>query len=104
MFKDDDYVFDRTRQNHEAALKPGACLYRLTSVHFCQQGDILTGNGPLDSVEPGRFNEAGQRTTYVSNNVLVCIAEILFHRYRRMLNNIKEFQPSAAIRMRRGRR
>ncbi|MDP2898138.1 MAG: RES family NAD+ phosphorylase [bacterium] len=101
MYDAEHYLYDKEYQNYEAGLKPGAYLYRLTSIHFCHASDILSGNAPLDSKDPGRFNEAGQRTTYASNNVLVCIAEVLFHRYRTLLNNIKEFQPSAAIRMRR---
>jgi RES domain-containing protein len=41
----------------------------------------------------GRFNGAQQRTSYCANNVLVCMAEVLFHMYRRVIERIKAKQP-----------
>lgn len=92
------YDLDPSFGASKAALKDGAILYRLTAPTWCDRGNILTGLGPEKKVEVGRFNRPQQRTSYCSNNVLVCISEVLYHMYRRALKVIIERQPYSVIR------
>lgn len=87
------YSFDRNNAYHEATLLPGAYLYRLTSVNHAALDDILSGRGPEKSPLKGRFNAPQQKATYCSNNALVCIAEVLYHMYRIVLDKMTRKLP-----------
>src|SRR5436309_2430893 len=92
------YEYDRQNYDPNARLLENAYLYRLTSLSHCGIAEILSGKGPLNSRQPGRFHAPQQQTTYCANNVLVCVAEVLFHMYRSVLDGIKSRQPLAHIR------
>lgn len=98
MFDDNNYKYDRTNISHEAELLDGAYLYRLSSLNHCGIDEVLTGAGPLNSSQLGRFNTAHQRATYCANNVLVCMAEILFHMYTTTLNRIEHRYKAGVVR------
>jgi len=97
-FDDRLYEYDRNNQFHEAAVRQGAYLYRLTSPTHCSIEHVLSGKGPLYSSEEGRFNAPQQITTYCANNVLVCLAEVLFHTYERAIRSIERRLDYAFIR------
>ncbi|MEW5983980.1 MAG: RES family NAD+ phosphorylase [Acidobacteriota bacterium] len=81
-----------------AGLLDGATLYRLTSLAHSDVGSLLTGEGASRSDNPGRFNEPQQRASYCGTNVLVCLAEVLFHMYRTALDRTRKRLPPAMIR------
>ena len=91
------YCFDQNRAKHNATLLEGAYLYRLASLHHCDELNILNGRGTIVSRSFGRFHVPMQQTTYCANNILVCIAEVLFHMYKTTLQRIQERQPSAVV-------
>ena len=92
------YDYDRSNKSYMAKLCDGAYLYRLASLPHCGPDHMLTGGGPLNSPMPGRFNSPHQRTSYCSNNILVCMAEVLYHMYRTVLTRIEKEQPALSIR------
>lgn len=83
---------------YNARIKNGAVLYRLASLAHCDPASLISGEGPSRSTRPGRFNEPQQRASYCANNVLVCLAEVLFHMYRTLLDRIRWRQPVEDIR------
>jgi hypothetical protein len=94
MYRKDLYECDyESRRGHAASILEGALLYRLTSVAHCGPSDVLSGRGPEKCRGYGRFNGPMQRTSYCTNNVLVCIAEVLFHMYRCALDRLKDRMP-----------
>jgi RES domain-containing protein len=95
--KENMYEYDRNGVSHKARLCNGAYLYRITSVNHCNMEKALNGGGPLNSAEPGRFHEAQQRASYCANNVLVCIAEVLFQMYRTALKKVDMHSEAAAL-------
>lgn len=85
------YTIDQARHHDpDASLEDGALLYRITSRTYSGISEILTGNGAANGVTEGRFHRIGQRATYCANNVMVCLAEILFRQYRVMLDGIEK--------------
>jgi hypothetical protein len=92
------YHYDEGGETHAAALRKGAVLYRLTSLSHCNRTDVLTGLGPEKARDVGRFHGPQQRTSYCANNVLVAIAEVLFHMYRKTLGRLSTMQPYPDIR------
>jgi hypothetical protein len=98
MYSENLYDYDRNHKTHIAKLLDGALLYRLASLQHCSIGDALTGAGTLNAPLPGRFNSPHQRTTYCTNNILVCIAEVLYHMYRKVLDRIEARRPAHEIR------
>jgi RES domain len=98
MYANNLYEYDRNQQSYIAKLLDGALIYRLASLQHCSISDALTGAGTLNNPSPGRFNAPHQRTTYCANNILVCIAEVLFHMYRKALKKIEVRDPALAIR------
>src|SRR5262249_39427377 len=98
MFADSLYEFDRRNESHTARIASGGYLYRLTSLAHSTAQDILSGGGTLNNPVPGRFNSPHQRTSYCANNVLICIAEVLYHMYRTALQRIESEAPARAIR------
>jgi hypothetical protein len=88
------YTIDEAMHHDpDATLEDGAMLYRITSRTYSGRSEILTGNGPANGVTKGRFHTIGQRATYCANNVMVCLAEILFRQYRAMLDGIEKDTP-----------
>jgi RES domain len=91
MFDHTKYDFDHaTRTRNEAAFRDGAILYRLTSPVHCERVHVLSGLGANRT--KGRYHMF-QSTSYCANNVLVCIAEVLFHMYRAVIDGIKKEHP-----------
>jgi len=97
MYSQSMYKTDPQRKLHEAEIDAGAVLYRLTSIHYCQASEILNGKAPTYSKISGRFNEPDQLTTYCANNVIVCLAEVLYHMYRAVLDRIRLKRPYADV-------
>jgi RES domain-containing protein len=85
------------RRGHSASILGGALLYRLTSIAHCSPSDVLSGRGPEKCRGFGRFNGPMQRTSYCTNNILVCIAEVLFHMYRSALDRLKDKMPYVEV-------
>lgn len=83
-------IDDANHHDPDASLEDGAMLYRITSRTYSGSGDVLTGNGAANGVTEGRFHRIGQRATYCANNVMLCLAEILFRQYRVMLDGIEK--------------
>jgi hypothetical protein len=81
-----DYDFNH-RDLSAAALKDGAFLYRIVSHLHCDKDKVLNGEGAL--LGRGRFHRY-QRATYCANNVFVCIAEVLYHMNRQVLDGIEK--------------
>lgn len=94
----DRYKYDRKGESHIASLLDGAYLYRVTSLHHANLEHALNGGGPANSNQPGRFHSPQQRTSYCANNVLVCIAEVLYHMYRMALQGVEGISEAAHIR------
>lgn len=92
-FDDTLYNFDRDNAYHEAKILSGAYLYRLTSINHASFDDILSGRGPEKSRVYGRFNAPQQKTSYCTNNALVCMAEVLYHMYRTVLQKLTDRKP-----------
>lgn len=98
MFDLSHYVYDSTNGiSQDAHIKKGAILYKATSSAHCHKNAILTGRGPEQSRQKGRFNVAQQRTTYCSNNVIACFAEILFHMWHKAIEGIQNNLPASDI-------
>lgn len=98
MYNNDHYKVDRVNQRDpEASLDTGAVLYRIASPTHWKKEDILTGNGAEQGSPPGRFHRIRQRASYCANNGLVCMGEMLYHMYRRVLDGIRDNQPSAHL-------
>jgi RES domain-containing protein len=97
MYEGSLYEYDRENDTHTAKIRDNAYLYRLTSLTHCGVEDVLTGRGPLKSPVYGRFNVPHQRATYCANNALVSIAEVLYHRYRLVLDRVSGHKPYEEI-------
>lgn len=88
QFDDRLYSFDSQRQDlADASLEDGAFLYRITSLLRSDKKKILKVDPSLNT-HKGRFHTISQPATYCANNVLVCIAEVLYHMHRRVLDGI----------------
>lgn len=61
----------------DAEVEEDAVLYRITTPSYADQQFLLNGGGSYKG--EGRFHRIHQLTSYVSDNVLMCIAEKLFH-------------------------
>jgi hypothetical protein len=78
------------RQRSEAALEDGALLYRIASRNHWEQRFIIAGDGPMKGNKTiGRFHTVDQRTSYCANNILVCFSEMLYHMYRKFLDEVE---------------
>jgi RES domain-containing protein len=88
MYDAAKYQLDReTRTRNEAAFLDGAVLYRLTSPIHCDKTDVLSGKGANRT--KGRYHNF-QSTSYCASNVLLCMAEVLFHMYRAVIDGIRK--------------
>jgi len=92
------YRYDRESKDCNAEVLPGAYLYRITSLSHCSHSDVLSGRGTLAVPGYGRFHAPHQPTSYCSNNVLVCLSEMLFHMYHTTLKRIDDGFHAADIR------
>jgi RES domain-containing protein len=98
MFDRNLYQIDCVNQDDEnAALRNGAVLFRIASLAHWRKDEVLTGKGPMIAKTDGRFHIVDQRTTYCANNVMVCLSEVLFHMYRRVLDGIRNNHASAHL-------
>jgi RES domain-containing protein len=79
---DVDYLH---RSRGTARILENAVLYRLTTTTRCDKPNILNGGAGLHSL--GRYHQY-QPTTYCGSNILLCIAEVLFHQYRSFIDGI----------------
>lgn len=80
--------FDYGPTGCAARLLDGAIVYRITSTTHAERRHILSGMGAGRSAEYGRFHAPHQITSYCCSNVLVSIAEMLYHMYRRTLQAV----------------
>ena len=62
-------------------------LFRITSVAYCDEDQLLNGAGGTNS--RGRFHNF-QPASYVASSWIVSICEIAFHKHRRLLSLISE--------------
>jgi hypothetical protein len=95
-YSDKTYKIDELKLFAEVS--DGGYLYRLASINWAEAQFFLNGGGPLHSSSNGRFHVAHQRTTYCSNNVFVCLSEMLYHMHRCVLDRIMHRDSIAAIR------
>ncbi len=99
MYEEKKIVYDKKdRIKCGSTLEEEAVIYRISSPHHANKDDAFSGDGCAHSSYPGRFNAPQQRAVYCSNNIILCISEILFHNYRTTLNRIKEKFPPEMIR------
>ena len=97
-YNKDLYAVDREKGfDPNASIKDGALLYRITSRKWCDDRNILTGNGAHYGPGEGRFHRINQRTTYCAENAMVCLSEMLYRLYRGMLKGIKDKLPDANL-------
>jgi RES domain-containing protein len=94
MYDTSLYQIDPERVVCDATLRAGAILYRAASLSHWERVHIVTGVGAEQGRHKGRFHEVAQRASYCANNVVVCIAEKLYHQYRLMLDGIYARQPA----------
>ena len=73
-------------------------LYRITSPNHCDASHMLNGMAPIFTRTMGRWHRPQQTASYASNNLLVCMAEVLYHNFRALLNGIREGFPAAKLR------
>lgn len=93
MFDKRAYIIDETDQdNEDAAVMSGAVLYRIASLSHWGKDDVLSGAGAARGSSDGRFHRINQLTSYCANNVIVCLAELLYHMYRKVLDGIRDRQ------------
>jgi RES domain-containing protein len=85
----DKKLYNVSKSDCNANIKSKAILFRLASHIHSDKTQILSGNGTTKCRTIGRFHGPQQRATYCSNNILVCISEILYHIYRGLLNHIE---------------
>jgi hypothetical protein len=93
MRKKEHYHIDPDRQESDAWLEDGALLYRIASLSHWQSRYIITGDGPMKTRSAGRYHSADQRTSYCANNMIVCFSEMLYHMYRKFLEQLEKSQP-----------
>jgi hypothetical protein len=67
-------------------IPPGTIVFRLTSPTWADEKFVLNGRG-ADQGE-GRYHWIQQTTSYVSDNVLLCIAEKLYYMNREALRKL----------------
>lgn len=82
----------------DVRIQDGATFYRLASISHCEEEDILSGDGPSKGDGRGRFHLCQQRASYFSDNILVCIAEVLYHMYRDVLVAISSGSVASIVR------
>lgn len=86
-------VDTENRQEDYASILDGAMLFRITSLSHWDKHDIISGEGCLNKTSKGRYHQA-QRVSYCANNVIICISELLYHMYRKVLDGIKDNHPT----------
>jgi len=91
------YKFDKQNITHEAAILDGAIGYRLTSHKYSCADQILNGEGPVCKKIEGRYNTVDQHTSYLSNNIFVCLAEVLHCMYKKFLVDLADCLPTEDI-------
>jgi len=84
MYDSTKYAYDT--EDHKAKICAGALLYRLGSINYSQRDALISGQTGVKSGRVGRWNFPQQSASYCSNNVLVCIAEVIYHLYRDVLD------------------
>jgi len=73
--------------DEDASIPEDAIVYRIAPIDFSNQEHMLSTK--MINFE-GRWHRPQQNSTYTSNNVIVCMAEVLFHNYRRMLDGVRD--------------
>jgi hypothetical protein len=79
-------LIDSAKIDQDAQIEDGTILFRLASPLYSSQTDLLNGRGALHG--PGRYHRIHQHTSYVSDNALVCMAEVLYHMSRLAMNTL----------------
>lgn len=99
MYSEEKIVYDKTNKiSCQGKLDTNAVIYRLASPSYANVNDAFSGEGSVHSSNASRFNSPQQLAVYCSNNILLCISEILFHNYRTTLNLIHENHPAEVVR------
>jgi hypothetical protein len=75
------------RFSEGATIESGTRLYRITSPSFVSKKFLLNGKGSM--MGEGRYHFINEPTSYSSDNVLLCIAEKLFHMNNAALKKLK---------------
>lgn len=89
MFDSNKYVFDEPG-GFTVRLDDGALLYRITDMTYSASDVVMSGRGPIKTRGEGRWHVVQQPATYCSDNILVCVSEVLFHMYRGLLDNLSK--------------
>lgn len=84
-------VVDKNGLNQDARIERNTVLFRLASPSFSSPTFLLNGRG-ADAGE-GRYHVIQQTTSYVSDNVLLCMAEVLHHMARRSMRILENNGP-----------
>jgi len=79
-------IIDSNKIDQDAQIEDGTILFRLASPLFSSQTDLLNGRGALKG--RGRYHRIHQYTSYVSDNVLICMAELLYHMSRAAMKTL----------------
>ena len=77
---------DQNQIQQDAKIEKDTTLFRLASPLYSSQSDLLNGKGA--NAGEGRYHRIQQPTSYVSNNALLCIAEVLYHMSRKAMNHL----------------
>lgn len=94
MYNPSLYQVDtENRQEDYAVVLDGAVLFRIASLSHSDKNNIISGEGGTMKSSVGRYHQ-GQRVSYCANNVIICISELLYHMYRKVLDGIKDGQPT----------
>lgn len=97
MYDSNLYQVDiQNRQESYAIIQDGALLYRLASISHWEKHHIISGEGALNPGSIGRYHQ-GQRVSYCANNIIICISELLYHMYRKVLDGIKANEPTRLL-------
>lgn len=80
-----------------AVIGDDAMVYRITSPTHCNQEHMLNGMAPRYTRTEGRWHRPQQPATYASNNLIVCMAEVLYHSYRSVLDGIRDNLPPSRL-------
>ncbi|OGO77147.1 MAG: hypothetical protein A2Y23_15370 [Clostridiales bacterium GWB2_37_7] len=73
----------------DVEIRDNTTLFRITRPSYSDPVNLLNGQGSFYS--QGRYNYLQQATSYCSDNIFICISEVLFHMYeisqRKLKNN-----------------
>lgn len=77
---------DSRKIDQDAFVEKETILFRLAAPLYSSLSDLLNGKGALAG--DGRYHRVHQFTSYVSDNILLCFAEILYHMSRKAMAHL----------------